>query len=191
GSRGLLALLGISIVGYALLAGRFYLARPTIAHNYWNEINAARRVPEAERAHSPLQLAQEMVGPRHNVPLCRWRMLVAAMMHIQTPRITAHPTLWRLLATWPTPVEMTIANASHVEQVIRVCGLSMRRSNALVRMSRQYLVGFDLVENLVGCGRYVSDSDRVFHLGDYWCSPLDGELAAYCIWRILSNRRKS
>jgi hypothetical protein len=49
-SRGFVALVVLSIVGYGLLAARFYLARPTITHNYWNEINAARRVPEDQRA---------------------------------------------------------------------------------------------------------------------------------------------
>jgi len=43
-------LLAITTIGYGLLAARFYLGRPTIAHNYWHEINAARKVPEADRA---------------------------------------------------------------------------------------------------------------------------------------------
>lgn len=49
-SRSVLVLLGVAIVGYGVLAARFYLSAPTIAHNYWHEINDARRVPEAERA---------------------------------------------------------------------------------------------------------------------------------------------
>jgi hypothetical protein len=43
-------LLAITTVGYSVLAARFYLGRPTIAHNYWHEINAARQMPEADRA---------------------------------------------------------------------------------------------------------------------------------------------
>jgi hypothetical protein len=43
-------LLLVVLVCYAAFAARFYLGQPQIAHNYWHEINAARQVPEAQRA---------------------------------------------------------------------------------------------------------------------------------------------
>ncbi len=49
-TRLLLVVLTLSLVSYSILAARFYLGRPQLAHNYWHEINAARQVPEAQRA---------------------------------------------------------------------------------------------------------------------------------------------
>ncbi len=42
--------LAFGVFVYAALTVRFYLGRPRIAHNYWQEINARRRVPEDEQA---------------------------------------------------------------------------------------------------------------------------------------------
>ena len=39
-----------AILIYAGLSLRFYLGRPDVAHNYWQEINQARRVDESQRA---------------------------------------------------------------------------------------------------------------------------------------------
>jgi hypothetical protein len=50
GIRLFLATLGVFLLVYSVLAARFYLGKPAIEHNYWHEINAARRVDEAERA---------------------------------------------------------------------------------------------------------------------------------------------
>ncbi len=49
-TRLVLVVLTLSLVSYSILAARFYLGRPQLAHNYWHEINAARQVPEAQRA---------------------------------------------------------------------------------------------------------------------------------------------
>lgn len=48
--RTILVLFAIVCAVYAFLAVRFYLGQPSIAHNYWNEINESRRVSEADRA---------------------------------------------------------------------------------------------------------------------------------------------
>jgi hypothetical protein len=50
GIRLFLATLGVFLLVYCVLAARFYLGKPHVAHNYWHEINAARRVDESERA---------------------------------------------------------------------------------------------------------------------------------------------
>ena len=49
-SRLFLLALAVGIVGYSALAARFYLGRPAAAHNFWHEMNAARRVPDDQRA---------------------------------------------------------------------------------------------------------------------------------------------
>jgi hypothetical protein len=50
GFRLLLATIGLILLVYSVLAARFYLGKPEVAHNYWHEINAARRVDESDRA---------------------------------------------------------------------------------------------------------------------------------------------
>jgi hypothetical protein len=48
--RATLVALAALVAGYIVLSARFYFGRPVLAHNYWHEINDARRVPEADRA---------------------------------------------------------------------------------------------------------------------------------------------
>jgi hypothetical protein len=48
--RALLSVIGVSLLVYAAITARFYWGQPTIRHNYWEEINEARRVPESDRA---------------------------------------------------------------------------------------------------------------------------------------------
>lgn len=50
GWRSMQGILVASIVGYALWSLRFYTGHPVVAHNYWNDVNAARRATEADRA---------------------------------------------------------------------------------------------------------------------------------------------
>ncbi len=50
GIRLLFATLATVLLVYSVLAARFYLGKPEIAHNYWHEINAARRFDESDRA---------------------------------------------------------------------------------------------------------------------------------------------
>jgi hypothetical protein len=49
-TRSALAALLVGLVAYVCFTVRFYLGRPDIAHNYWNEINAARQINEGDRA---------------------------------------------------------------------------------------------------------------------------------------------
>lgn len=48
--RAMLVMLGTAIVGYAVLSARFFWGRPSIAKNYWTELNDLRRAPETDRA---------------------------------------------------------------------------------------------------------------------------------------------
>jgi hypothetical protein len=48
--RVFLSFIAGSLVVYALWSARFYWGQPLLARNYWSEINAARRVPQPERA---------------------------------------------------------------------------------------------------------------------------------------------
>lgn len=142
--------------------------------------------------HSPLQLAQEMVGGDGEVR--GWRIVVASMMHVQTARSVAHPTLWRLLSRWDHPAALAFASGPELVELLRPCGLQNRRARQLIVMSKQYMVGYrpwphDPDVRMEGVGRYIEDAYRVFELGDLYCSPMDHELAAYVRWALLIKRR--
>ncbi|MBI3838336.1 MAG: hypothetical protein HY288_10450 [Planctomycetia bacterium] len=64
-SRLFAAAIAAILLGYAALSARFYLGKPQIIHNYWNEINAARRVPEADRAWPLYRTAAIKLGKTH------------------------------------------------------------------------------------------------------------------------------
>lgn len=65
-SRASLAIVTLLTVGYGLLAARFFMTRPNIAHNYWEDINASRSVPESERAWPLYREAILAVRPEDN-----------------------------------------------------------------------------------------------------------------------------
>jgi hypothetical protein len=49
-ARTTLVALALFLVAYAWLGVRYYVGRPAISHNYWLEINAARGIPDGDRA---------------------------------------------------------------------------------------------------------------------------------------------
>jgi uncharacterized membrane protein len=48
--RALAITLFVALIAYGLLAARFYFASPAVAHNYWQDINAARQAGESDAA---------------------------------------------------------------------------------------------------------------------------------------------
>ena len=71
-SRAFLLSLAVGLLFYAALAVRFYFSRPTITHNYWHEINAARQVPEDERAWPLYREAAIKLGARGKSQCIYW-----------------------------------------------------------------------------------------------------------------------
>jgi hypothetical protein len=61
-SRLFLLAVAVVLLAYGALSARFYLGRPNIAHNYWQEINAARRFAEQDRAWPIYREALLMLG---------------------------------------------------------------------------------------------------------------------------------
>ena len=162
---------------FALAHGRL---GPSAYSIHWAALRDA--VPGTRPAKSPLKLAQEMVGDDP------WRGVVAAMMHVQTARRTAHPTLWELLARWPDAERMAVASKPDLIDVLEPCGFQNRRAHALIRSAMQWCDDYR-PPDLYGAGRYVTDSYRIFALGDLRCSPLDRELAAYVCWALRSGSK--
>ncbi len=73
--QALLATLGLFLVVYGLLALRFFLSAPDVAHNYWHDINQARRASNNDAAWPIYRRALVALGdPRDKVnhPRVEW-----------------------------------------------------------------------------------------------------------------------
>ena len=115
-----------------------------------------------------------------------WKIFVCCIFCNLTKRRTAEPYFWKVLDRWPDPSAMSKADIKDLESIIQPLGLSKRRSNALIRMSKDYMQKDwqDNPESLYGIGKYAADAYRIFVL-DQWESvdPKDGALVNYVNWR--------
>jgi methyl-CpG-binding domain protein 4 len=90
--------------------------------------------------------------------------------------------MWKFFMRYPTANQAASVDPREIQEMIQPLGLSERRSIALVRMSKDYLLKEwkDAPEVLYGIGKYASDAYRIFCLGQ-WQSvePKDGALVNY------------
>ena len=147
-------------------------------------------VPGTRSPHSPLMLAQEMVGND------QWRHLVTPHLMIRTRRYKSHASLWMLLKLYPTPEAAHAAGPNGISSVIARAhaGLENRKAQSIwaltdiwLKLGKPTLRRWEGLPDLPDCGRYVWDSFRIFALDDLWCSPLDWELRAYVMWRLRTH----
>ena len=93
--------------------------------------------------------------------------------------------MWKFFTRYPTANQAASVDPREIQEMIQPLGLSERRSIALVRMSKDYLLKEwkDAPEVLYGIGKYASDAYRIFCLGQ-WKSvePKDGALVNYHRW---------
>lgn len=127
---------------------------------------------------SPQLLIQEMV--RSN-----WEGVVGAILQQRTARAQAHPAAWELFTKYGVANRLANADLEDVSAIIRRCGFQNRRAGYLIDMSEEWLAGRRPTKpgEVTGCGEYVSQSYRVFALGDLSFEPEDLELRRYVDWR--------
>ena len=90
------------------------------------------------------------------------------------------PILPKLFSRWPNPVAMKHAHEETLKTLIKPLGFVNKRSQALKRMSRDWIEKDWLsVKELYGCGQYAEDSDMIFYQGSLSLEPQDGELKRY------------
>lgn len=127
---------------------------------------------------SPLNLFQERY--RHDP----WAVLCCTIcLNLTTGRAfeAVHRDLFSL---WPTPVEMALADANELRDILTCLGLQQRRTRSLIRMSTAYAFFWDGREaiDLPGIGTYGNDSYRIFVRGELDVRPSDKELRKYLEW---------
>ncbi len=119
-------------------------------------------------------LIQELYWPD------RWKMTVICLCLNMTSGRQVRPILPELFRRWPIPQAMAHAHDETLKNLIRPLGFLNKRSQALKRMSREWIdKDWKTVKELYGCGQYAEDSDHIFYLGQTQIEPSDGELARY------------
>ena len=111
----------------------------------------------------------------------RWKMLICCVLLNLTSRKQVEPMLNSFFDKYPDPKSLDDACDNELKKMIKPLGMSNKRSQTLKRFSREYLEGqWTKAIQLHGIGKYGSDSDRIFFLGE-WESvqPRDGALVYY------------
>ena len=82
---------------------------------------------------------------------------------------------------YPDPDTLAAACDDQLKLMIKPLGMSNKRSKTLKRFSSEYLEGkWAKAIDLHGIGKYGSDSDRIFFLGQWRdVNPKDGALVYY------------
>ena len=110
----------------------------------------------------------------------RWKMTVICLCLNMTSGRQVRPILPELFRHWPNPVAMKHAHDETLKSLIRPLGFVNKRSQALKRMSRDWIEkDWTSVKELYGCGQYAKDSDEIFYQGCLKLEPQDGELQRY------------
>ena len=110
----------------------------------------------------------------------RWKMTVICLCLNMTSGRQVRPILPELFRRWPHPVAMKYAHDETLKGVIRSLGFVNKRSQALKRMSKDWIEkDWTTVKELYGCGQYAQDSDMIFFQGCLELEPEDGELLRY------------
>ena len=114
-----------------------------------------------------------------------WKIFVACIFCNLTKRVQSEPYMRKFFNKFPNPKKASEACPKEIQKMIQPLGLSQRRSVALVKMSKEYLLKDwkETPEVLYGVGKYAADAYRIFCLGT-WRSvkPKDGALVNYHEW---------
>lgn len=111
---------------------------------------------------SPLDLVQEAYQPEP------WHVIVACMLIARTSGgATPLATIARFLEQLPTPTDVVRADDAVVESLLQPLGLQRNRRASVKAAGRAFLcAAWADPSELRGCGKFVSDSWRVFCRGE-------------------------
>jgi methyl-CpG-binding domain protein 4 len=124
---------------------------------------------------SPHNLIQEGLWPD------AWRILIACLMLNLTTRKQVDGVIYDFFRRWPSPDALVTAEVTEIETLIKPLGMWKKRSQTLIRFSREYMAGgWKTAADLHGCGKYADDCWRIFCVGDWRSvSPNDHALNRY------------
>ena len=125
---------------------------------------------------SPFNLIQEQLWEDP------WKIFVACIFCNLTKRVQSEPTIWKFFEKYPSPELVSEKDRFEILSLVSHLGLSRRRTDALIRMSYDYITKDwkDDPTVLYGVGKYGSDAYRIF-CTENWesVSPSDHALSDY------------
>ena len=127
---------------------------------------------------SPFGLIQEDLVPNE------WWVLVVAIMLNQTSRKQVEGAWPTFVSRWPTAQAFLKADHTEVRNVIKCLGFANRRTDYLLKMTRQYVAGdWSHASELHGIGEYGARSWEIFCRGIIGSEPpKDHALLTYWTW---------
>jgi len=111
----------------------------------------------------------------------RWKMLACCIMLNLTGRKQLDGIVKEFFEKYPDPISLLEADDEDIKNIIKPLGMYNKRTMTLKRFSREFISeNWVDAKDLHGIGKYGSDSDRIFYLGE-WKSiePTDGALISY------------
>lgn len=133
---------------------------------------------------SPHKLLQEIYYP--NV----WKIFVCCIMLNLTTGKQVHKIIKDIFRNYPNPKRLSEANPLELADMIKSCGLSNKRANTLIRMSKEYrMKTWQEPTDLHGIGQYGKDSYDIFILGKKILNPSDKVLTKYVKWKYGGKKK--
>jgi methyl-CpG-binding domain protein 4 len=109
-----------------------------------------------------------------------WQMLVGCIMLNQTSNRNVRQVIYSFFDRWPTPQSILNANPDEIREHIRPLGFYNRRTQTIIRFSREYIEKkFNRACELHGIGKYADDSYEIFINGNLNVNPTDKILIKY------------
>jgi methyl-CpG-binding domain protein 4 len=109
-----------------------------------------------------------------------WQMLVGCIMLNQTSNRNVRQVIYTFFDRWPSPQSILNANPDEIREHIRPLGFYNRRTQTIMRFSREYIEKkFTRACELHGIGKYADDSYEIFIKGNLNVQPTDKILIKY------------
>lgn len=136
---------------------------------------------------SPLNLLQEIY---RFTPHGEWKVLMSCIFLNQTTRKQVDRIRDEFFLRWPSPEAASKANPTEMSSLIEPLGLKNRRTQIIIRMSREFAEGnWKEPKELYGIGQYGQDSWDIFiRFKLNIKKPSDKVLTKYLKWA--KNERK-
>ena len=107
-------------------------------------------------------------------------MLIGCIMLNQTSNKNVRQVIYTFFERWPNPQSVLSANPDDIREHIRPLGFYNRRTNTILRFSREYIEKpFNHAYELHGIGKYANDSYEIFIRGNTNVNPTDKILIRY------------
>ena len=109
-----------------------------------------------------------------------WKMMICCIFLNQTNRKQVDKIRLEFFNKYPSPKSVINANVEEIKELISVLGFKNKRTNTIVRFSKEYLSeDWNEPWELYGIGKYGQNSWQMFVKGNLDIEPTDSVLKKY------------